>query len=62
MWCVVPVDDIQPHKDFDSTCACGPRVVIVPNGEMFIVHNLFDGREGIEFVNHLLKIYHDETQ
>ncbi len=45
-WHVTPVDDIKQHEE-STTCHCNPRVEHV-NGNMVVIHNSFDGREGIE--------------
>lgn len=53
-WHVLPVDDIKPHEE-STTCKCEPKVIHV-NGNMVIVHNSFDGREGLEWFNeHILR-------
>ena len=44
---VVPVNDLKPHIDGPS-CACGPRVECLDNGNRIIVHNSYDGREVLE--------------
>lgn len=49
---VTPLDDIQPHRD-SYICACLPEVKY-ENGNMIIVHNSYDGREGIEWTNEIL--------
>jgi hypothetical protein len=41
---VLPVEDIMPHDEFETTCPCEPKVEFI-NGEMLITHNSFDGRE-----------------
>lgn len=51
-WHVTPVDDLEPHEE-STTCKCDPKV-IHENGNMIIVHNSFDGREGVEWVNEIL--------
>jgi hypothetical protein len=45
-WHVTPNNDSKPHEE-STTCKCSPRVEHV-NGNMVIIHNAFDGREGIE--------------
>ena len=54
---VYPLNDIHPHDTSDngSTCNCVPNVIIEPDAEMIIVYNSFDGREGVEWVNDILK-------
>lgn len=49
---VTPIDDIEPHEEA-TTCKCEPRVEHV-NGNMVVVHNAFDGREGVEIANEIL--------
>ena len=52
-WHVLPVDDIEEHEQ-STTCKCEPKV-IHENGDIIIVHNSFDGSEGIEWANEILK-------
>lgn len=53
---VSPLDDVEEHdlSDSGNTCKCNPEVIIQPNAEMIVVHNSFDGREGIEWVDEIL--------
>lgn len=51
-WHVLPVDDIDEHEEA-TTCKCEPRVEHI-NGNMVIIHNAFDGREGIEMFNEII--------
>lgn len=44
---ITPINDIEPHEE-STTCKCLPKVEIVENGDMLVVHNSFDGREIIE--------------
>lgn len=53
MYNILPINDLKEHLE-DSTCRCQPQV-IYENGEMIIIHNSFDGREGLELYNELLK-------
>ena len=48
---VTPINDLEEHEE-SSTCKCQPSV-IEENGELIIVHNSFDGREGVEWVNEI---------
>lgn len=50
---VVPIGDSNNHDDYSTTCKCNPNVVI-ENNEIIIIHNSFDGREGIEWLNEVL--------
>jgi hypothetical protein len=53
---VSPLDDIEEHdlSDLGNTCKCNPKVIIQPNAEIIVVHNSFDGREGVEWANEIL--------
>lgn len=62
IWHVVPMGDIQPHWDEciiddDGTplckCVCEPTTYKEDAGYI-IVHNSFDGREGVEWTNEIL--------
>lgn len=44
---VIPINDTEEHID-STTCKCKPRVDILENGDIIIVHNSYDGREFIE--------------
>lgn len=50
---VYPINDTEDH-DLKSTCKCNPKIIF-ENGEMIVVHNSFDGREGVEWVNEILE-------
>lgn len=41
---VVPVNDIKPHTEEDTTCECNPTVESHEGG-LLVIHNSFDGRE-----------------
>jgi hypothetical protein len=49
---ILPIDDINEHEE-NSCCSCNPSVMF-ENGEAIIIHNSFDGREGVEIVNDIL--------
>ena len=51
-WHVIPDNDLHPHEE-STTCKCEPRVEHV-NGNMVIIHNAYDGREGVEWVSEIL--------
>jgi len=51
---VLPVDDLEPHDEEETTCKCEPRVEFVEGG-ILVVHNSFDNREIIEQVNEILE-------
>jgi len=40
---IIPVNDLELHSE-TTDCHCNPTVQ-VEDGEIFIVHNSFDGRE-----------------
>jgi hypothetical protein len=50
---MLPIGDIEEHEE-STTCKCEPKV-IYENGEMIVVHNSFDGREGIEWMNEIFE-------
>lgn len=58
-WHVLPTNDIEQHEE-STTCKCEPRVEHI-NGNMVIIHNSFDGREGLELFNDILKDNVDKT-
>ena len=49
---VLPVGDLKEHTE-ETICKCHPRVVF-ENGNMIIIHNSYDGREGLELYNELI--------
>lgn len=67
---VIPIDDLKGHSGeltetgtyekglfivrLTSQCECKPRIEYEGEGAI-VVHNSFDGREGVEWVNELLK-------
>lgn len=59
---VVPVDDIENHTTELAwvglmhmfTCKCKPRLEFEKD-KIIIIHSSFDGREGLEWANELLK-------
>jgi len=54
IWHVIPINDVNPHTEL-STCECTPRVEEVPNGDLMVIHNAWDGREAIEIFNEIVK-------
>lgn len=50
---VMPINDKEPHEE-STTCECEPKVEHI-NGSMIVIHNAFDGREGVEWINEILK-------
>jgi hypothetical protein len=49
---IIPLNDLKEHEQ-ETTCHCEPSV-IWESGNMIVVHNSFDGREGIEWTEDLL--------
>lgn len=49
---VTPNNDTKIHS-LTHTCHCEPRIE-QEGGNMIIIHNSFDGREGVEQVNEIL--------
>ena len=55
---VVPVGDVEPHEERymeGYECKCEPKIEPC-NGSVIVIHNSFDGREGIEIVNEILRM------
>lgn len=61
---IYPVNDTYEHDLFCNfplnglprcPCICNPEHREYENGAMIVVHNSFDGREGVEWVNEILK-------
>jgi hypothetical protein len=52
---VHPLNDIKQHDTTNTgnTCHCEPTVHVAGN-EIFVIHNSFDGREGVERANQIL--------
>lgn len=57
------VDDIKPHLEKCTypligmpycDCPCEPELREVENDGLLIIHNSFDGREGIEWAEEIL--------
>lgn len=49
---ILPINDSDTHEEA-TTCHCQPKV-LNENGNMIVVHNSFDGREGVEWANEIL--------
>ena len=45
---VYPLNDLEEHDLEGTQCKCEPRIIAEPNAEMIVVHNSFDGREGVD--------------
>lgn len=50
---VLPVNDAKEHRE-SYICHCLPEIKY-EGGNMIVVHNSFDGREGVEWVNEILE-------
>lgn len=50
---ILPANDIKEHVE-KTDCPCQPSFII-ENNQMIVVHNAFDGREGVEIANEILK-------
>lgn len=69
VWHIVPVNDIEPHFEesfqiqdkadpieyfIGCLCKCEPKICPEKDGAVLIIHNSFDGREGLEWMNEIL--------
>jgi hypothetical protein len=52
LWHIIPVGDLKEHTDSEF-CECEPKVE-ESDGNVFIVHNSYDGREGVEWAKEIL--------
>lgn len=50
---IYPINDTKEHE-MSTTCKCDPTVEI-QYGEDIVIHNSFDGQEGVELANEILK-------
>ena len=50
---VIPVDDSGDHLEMDELCPCAPRT-IYESGRRILIHNAYDGRQEVEWANHIL--------
>ena len=60
---VIPLNDTQEHSCISEVtelfepfcvCECSPRCEVIDLEHFIFIHNSFDGREGVEWVNELL--------
>lgn len=60
---VLPINDTKEHSEVmiytkqnehKSFCKCGATVQLQDNGNLVVIHNSFDGREGLELANEIL--------
>ena len=61
---ILPINDLKEHEE-NTTCDCNPKVEILENGEILVIHNSYDRREvteeALELINKL-KIIDIEKQ
>lgn len=43
IWHIQPIDDLEEHEE-SSMCKCKPKVKEY-NGDLFVIHKSYDGRE-----------------
>lgn len=55
VWHVTPINDLYKHIENGTVCPCSPYRKTVENCTI-IVHNSFDGREGLEMAKEILKL------
>lgn len=41
---VIPLKDIKEHVK-ETTCLCLPKIEVLDNGDLLVIHNAYDGRE-----------------
>lgn len=49
---ITPINDLKEHTE--SGCECNPMVNVQENGDILMLHNSYDGREGLELANEIL--------
>ena len=50
---ILPINDLKEHEE-NTTCECNPKVEILENGEILVIHNSYDRREVTEEVLELI--------
>jgi hypothetical protein len=69
VWHITPTNDLEPHNEWSvqeqdpadpirwkfigCECKCKPTIKKV-NESILVIHNSFDGREGVEWTNEIL--------
>lgn len=53
IWHIEPVNDLKEHLFDGAFCHCEPEIRF-EEGDMFVIHNSYDGREGVELANEIL--------
>lgn len=51
---IYPLNDLKEHDTESTICECNPNTEILENGDILIIHNSYDGREGLELANEIL--------
>lgn len=44
---ILPLNDLKEHEE-STTCGCNPKIEILENWDIMVIHNSYDGREHIE--------------
>lgn len=50
---IMPKGDCRKHE-FLTTCECDPAIEVLGTGELMVIHDSFDGREGLELARKIL--------
>lgn len=48
---ITPINDTREHVEEGQECDCAPTVMLLPDGNIMVTHNSFDGRELSENTN-----------
>lgn len=51
---IYPNNDIKEHILEGVNCPCEPKITTDGYDDVIIIHNSFDGREGVEWANEIL--------
>ena len=44
---ILPINDLEEHEEL-STCKCEPKMEVLEDGDLMIIHNCYDKRDVIE--------------
>jgi hypothetical protein len=47
---VVPLDDLKEHVYIDMFCECAPRISVVDEHKLVVIHHAYDQRERWEHI------------
>lgn len=47
IWHILPINDLKEHEEL-SSCECNPKMEVLEDGDLMIIHNSYDKREIIE--------------